>query len=146
MRFELTATEQRHEGRCPHCDKSVDLILMRPEASASPAMRHETILACPSCRRLSVPAGLVKRAAGLILLVPFGVILLAGFGAAIYLVVAMLSEGVFSVGFGLVAAILLGACSFGLVKVSRSLRRLLQANALLPLVGDGDHHVFQGSL
>ena len=144
----MSATSQRRSGRCPHCGRLVDLVVLAPEPGAPAGMRYEQILACPHCDRLSLPAGLVKRAVGLALLVPFGILLLGGIGTAGYFVVTMVARRDLHGGFLFLAAVLACACGIGLWKTLPSLRRLLTPGGLLPLGRDTRRgtHQFRGEL
>ena len=136
--FELLKAGETRSGVCPHCEQTVELDRVAPAGDAPKVVRDETLLACRSCGRLSVPVSNAKRLGGMVVLVPFGLLLLLGLGAAVYFVVTMLLEGAFSAGFAVISAILVGGCMFGLTKVVRTLRRLIATNALLPLMQDDD--------
>jgi hypothetical protein len=146
--YPLHATTEVREAVCPHCRVRAPLRVMAAGGGAPIAMRAETLLACPHCRRLSIPAGLIKRVGGAALLIPFAVLLLGGLATAGYFIVAMISRGDAHGGFLFIAAILTGACSFGLWKTMRSLRRIATPGALLPLGRDARDsvHRFEGDL
>jgi hypothetical protein len=119
---------------------------MRPEARAPRAIRMETLLCCPHCRRLAIPAGIVKRVVGLALLLPFTLVLLGGVGVALYFSVSMMSRGEVSGGFAGVALVLGGTSGFGLWKCMGPLRLLMTPGSILPLSRGAGAHRFAGEL
>lgn len=146
--YPLHATTEVREAVCPHCRARAPLRVLAAGGGAPMAVRAETLLACPHCRRLSIPAGVIKRIGGLALLIPFALLLLGGLATAGYLIVSMISRGHVHGGFLFIAMILTGACSFGLWKTMRSLRRIATPGALLPLGHDARDslHRFEGDL
>lgn len=146
--YQLRATSARRQALCPHCHHHESLLVMSPEAQAPMAIQHELVLQCPRCQRLAIPAGVIKRIGGALLLIPFGLMLLGGLGSAIYMVAAMFGPAGFNGGFAFIALLLAGACALGLSYTARSLRRIFTAGALLPLGIDlrKGVHRFEGEL
>ena len=142
----LVPTGRTRTATCPHCQTRQTLNVVAAER-APIAIDAETLLECPNCMRLSIPAGVAKRLLGAALLIPFAATLLTAVGAALYMLASMLESG-FDGGFTLFAVLLIAGCSFPLWKTIKNLRRILTPGALLPLAKEGREgpHRFEGSL
>ena len=147
FRYALRATQQHQTNTCPSCGHAGALTVMEPEPGAPLGIQHETILCCPRCQHLAIPAGVIKRVGGLLLVIPFLALLCAGLGTALWMVWSMASHGPLDAGMMLVALVLGGLAAAGGRPAVRTLLRLLRPRSLLPLgrLAPGEHN-FSGRL
>ena len=102
----------------------------------SPRVNHELVVSCPQCSALGIPAGIVKRAMSLCLLLPFFMMLLLGVATGGYIVFAMLSDNAVSGGFLLLGAILIGVGGYGAWRTSKTIIRLCHPLCVMALRRD----------
>lgn len=147
FQFELQPTHRSEVRQCPSCHRLERMTVMAAEARSPLALKSETVFSCPRCERLSIPAGVVKRVVGLLLVVPFLLMIAGALATAGWMVVTMVSAREIDGGFVVIALVLSGAAVLAGRPALRTMNRLLRPGALLPLQlrQTGDHD-FSGEL
>lgn len=147
FRFELRPTPRTERRTCPVCKSFDQLTVMEPEARSPLGMKYETIFRCPRCERLSIPAGVVKRLGGLVLVTPFLLMITSALATSAWIMWTMIVSGAVDAGYALIALVLAGAAVLSGRPALRSLARLLRPGALLPLARHAEGvHDFSGEL
>ncbi len=129
------ALSHQIEAMCPHCETQSSLHQHRLLGKIQSMPLNSIVLVCSNCQKVSRQENAIKRLISAIVTVPFLIVLIAGFVAGAYFLGAMLvGDGVFSVGFFIIATVLLVACSFLLFRLGKFLWKIMLGSDLIPLV------------
>jgi hypothetical protein len=131
--YRLRPSGERLCGVCPKCRGERAMEVMVPEEGAPPAIAYELLLRCPSCGTLAIPPGVFKRAIGLLLIVPFVLLLCGGVATGGWMVWTLIAARELDGGSLAVALVLLAGSTAALKPALRTLLRLLRPSGLLPL-------------
>lgn len=123
-----------HE-KCPHCNtrQGLERRALVGRMGFVPVPSGE-VLTCPSCGKHSRKEGRASRIAGAVFLLPFVLVLGAGFAAGLYFLASMVG-GEFSLAYAAAAVGFMSLTGHLGYRTALSIRRLLGPTTILPMDG-----------